>query len=242
MKNVAEAEVEGLRKIFEKHNVPENARILDLASGIGRISINFAKHGYDIVGVDVSPLYLEYATKWLAKEKLDDRVRFYRMDARDAAQELRKNQEEKFDVILNIGTAMGYYSEKDDQRTFAGLRSLAKPNSLLVIETVNRDCLVKNFAPYGISQLGGIEFHDIRKLYLETSFMENDWKFYKKRRGSLRLVADIPVSHRVYSLHELKDLMERAGWEYTESYGSLHELTPVTVDSFHMTVVGQNPA
>jgi len=50
------------------------------------------------------------------------------------------------------------------------------------------------------------------------------------------------VSHRVYSLHELKQVANSAGWKYLESYGSTERLTPVTADSFHMTLVGQKQA
>ena len=60
-KAVAPAQVDGPRRIFEKHRVREGARILDLGCGIGRISINLAKEGYDVVGVDISSLYLRLA-------------------------------------------------------------------------------------------------------------------------------------------------------------------------------------
>ena len=233
---IAPAQVEGLRKIFEQHGVPQGSRILDLASGIGRISINLAKLGYETVGIDISPLYLQLANKWAEKEKLTERVRFHRLDAKDAARVLKK-QKEKFDAVMNIGTAMGYYGEDDDLRTFASLRNITSPRGLLVIETVNRDYLVKKFQPHSISEADGIEWHESRKLNLETSLMENSWKFYRKTRGSLRLVSDIPVSHRVYSLHELKKLVDSAGWKYLECYGSLRELTPLTTESFHMTLV-----
>ncbi len=236
LKTIAPAQAEGLQKIFEKHGVHEGARILDLASGIGRISINLAKIGYDVVGVDISPLYLELAEKWALKEGVEDRVRFYRIDGRDAARQLRK-KEEKFDAVINIGTSMGYYGEEDDLRTFMSLRNITGPRALLVIETVNRDYLVKNFQPHSILLLDGIEWHESRKLNLDRSFMENSWKFYRKGRGSLRLLLDIGVSHRVYSLHELKKLVELAGWKYLESYGSLRQLTALTTDSPSVTIV-----
>ncbi len=209
---------------------------MDLAGGIGRISINLAKIGYNVVGVDISPLYLELAEKWAVKEGVEYRVPFYKMDGRDAAQQLRKKGE-KFDAVINIGTAMGYYGEEDDLRTFTSLRNITGPRALLVIETVNRDYLVKNFQPHSISLLDGIEWHESRKLNMDTSFMENRWKFYRRTRGSLRLLLDIGVSHRVYSLHELKKLVESAGWKYLESYGSLRQLTALTTDSPSITIV-----
>lgn len=239
MRSLAPVQAEGLQKIFEKHGVHQGARVLDLQSGIGRISIHLAKIGYEVVGTDISPLYLREAEKWAAKEKLEDRVRFYGLDSREAARKLRKN-EKQFDAVINIGTAMGYFGEEADLRTFTDIRKVGVPGALLVIETVNRDYLVKNFQPVNISTLDGIEWHETRKLNLETSSMENTWKYFKKRGTSLRLAADIPVTHRVYSIHELRKLVEAAGWKYLECYGSLRGLVPLASDSIHMTLVAQN--
>src|SRR6266852_8596817 len=235
----APAEIGGLRKIFEKFAIHEGARVLDLASGIGRMSINLAKAKFNVVGVDISPFYLEYAERWAKRERVADRIRFYRFDMRDAARQLRKKGEEKFDVVVNFGTSMGYYGDKEDVLTLKSLHGVTSPGAILVIDTVNRDYLVKNFQEKGISELGGIEWHETRRLNLENSFMENNWRFYRKTRESLRLLLEVPVSHRVYSLHELKQVMSSAGWKYLESYGSTERLTPVTTGSFHMTLVGQ---
>ena len=238
LKTTATESTDGLSRIFEKHGVGEGAKILDLASGIGRIAINLAKKGFDVVGIDISPLYLEYAKKWASKEGLDDKIQFSRMDSRDTARKLR-SRGEKFDAVISIGTAMGYFGEDDDLRTFTSVRAIAGPYSRLVINTVSRDYLIKNFQPNSISRIRDTELHEIRHLNMEESVMENRWKFYKKRRGSLQLALDVPISHRVYSLHELKNLLESAGWKYLESYGSLRDLTPLTTDSVHMTVVSQ---
>jgi len=231
------AEVGGLRGIFEKFGIREGARVLDLGSGIGRMSINLAKAKFAVVGVDISPLYLEYAKSWAKREKVAERVQFYRIDMRDAARQLQRKKEEKFDAVINFGTSMGYYGEKEDARTFRSLHGITSPDAILVIDTVNRDYLVKNFQEKEISELDGIEWHDSRNLNYENSYMENDWRFYSKTRKSLRILLEVPVSHRVYSLHELKQVMSSARWKYLESYGSTERMTPVTADSFHMTIV-----
>jgi SAM-dependent methyltransferase len=200
------------------------------------------KAGYQVVGVDISQLYLQTARRWADGEDLADKVRFYRMDLRNAAQQLTRKREAKFDAVVNMGTSMGYYRREDDVRTFKNLHRITGPKSILVIETVNRDYLVKNFEPHSISKLDGLEWEDNRRLDLETSFMHNSWKFYRKTGNSRRLELEVPVSHRVYSLHELKELVDQAGWKYHNSYGSLQKLTPVTTDSFHMTIVSRKKA
>ena len=65
-----------LLRIFEKFRIRKGARVLDLASGIGRVSINLAKTGFEVVGVDISPFYVEYAKRWAKQEKVGDRIRF----------------------------------------------------------------------------------------------------------------------------------------------------------------------
>jgi SAM-dependent methyltransferase len=239
MKERTPAEISSLHRIFEKFGIRERARVLDLASGIGRMSINLAKTGFEVVGVDISPFYLEYAERWAKKEKVTDRVRFYRIDMRDAARQLRKVGEEAFDVVINVGMSMGYYREKDDVITFRSLRGVTSPGAILLIDTVNRDYLVKNFQEKATSELNGIEWHESRKLNLENSYMENNWRFYRKTRESLQLLLEVPLSHRVYSLHELKQIIICAGWNYLESYGSMERMTAVTNDSFHMALVGR---
>src|SRR2546425_12116676 len=128
----AKADVPGLRTIFEKFRVRNGARILDLACGIGRISINLAKAGYQVVGVDISPLYLDFARKWAEQDRVADRSRFYEMDMGDASRQLRRKSEKKFDVILNYGTAIGYHGQDEDAEMLTNLHSIASAHALLV--------------------------------------------------------------------------------------------------------------
>jgi SAM-dependent methyltransferase len=239
MREQAEVDVRGLQIVLKKFRVHTGARILDLPCGIGRISINLAKAGYNVVGVDISPLYLDFARKWAERDKVEDRTRFYEIDMRDATRRLKIMREQKFDVVLNYGTAIGYRGEEDDARMIRGLPSIASPDALLVIEIVNRDYLVKHFEQESSSRLEGIEWRELRRLNLEKSFMENIWRFYRISRQSHRLILKVPVSHRVYSLHELKRLMSNAGWKYAGSYGNLRKLSPVTTDSSRMIVIGR---
>lgn len=239
MREQAKVDVRGSRNVFKKFRVHNGSRILDLACGIGRISINLAKAGYQVVGVDISPLYLDFARKWAQAEGIADRTRFYEMNMLRASRQLRRKGEKKFDVVLNYGTAIGYRGEDEDAKMLTNIRGIASPDAILVIETVNRDYLVKHFEQESVSTLEGIEWREFRRLNLERSFMENIWRFYRKNGRSRRLILAVPVSHRVYSPHELKQLLTNAGWKYAGSYGTLGKLSPVTTDSFHMTVIGR---
>jgi 2-polyprenyl-3-methyl-5-hydroxy-6-metoxy-1,4-benzoquinol methylase len=64
LQNKAEStklEVDGLVRIFEEFKVPKHSRILDVSCGIGRHSIPLAERGYNVLGLDLSPLFIAKA-------------------------------------------------------------------------------------------------------------------------------------------------------------------------------------
>ncbi len=235
------AEIEGLSRIFREFGLSKRSKILDLMCGIGRHSIRLAKKGYEVVGFDLSSFYLNKARRWARREKLGPRkVRFYQGDARDAAKLLTEKNEKGFDAIINMYTSIGYYGEEEDLRLFKEIRGLSSPKCLLIIDTANRDFFIRHFEQFSFwNMTPTIEWHENRKLDLETSCLENTWKFYQKtEKGGLKLLLKVPVTHRIYSLHELKKILSEAGWKLLRSYGSIESLGPLTFDS-SMTLVSQ---
>jgi 2-polyprenyl-3-methyl-5-hydroxy-6-metoxy-1,4-benzoquinol methylase len=69
-KEKAVREVEGLCKIFDEYKMSKDSKILDLSCGIGRHSIPLAKRGYNVIGYDISSLYLQKAREWAKREGL----------------------------------------------------------------------------------------------------------------------------------------------------------------------------
>src|SRR5580658_8621789 len=57
-------------KIVELLKMPAKGTLLDLACGIGRHSIEFAKQGFEVTGVDITRPYLEIARDNAKKDSL----------------------------------------------------------------------------------------------------------------------------------------------------------------------------
>ena len=82
-------------------------RILDLACGYGRHSLSFARRGYPMVGVDLTPEYINDARKTAKAESLN--AAFIHADIRNM------QFENEFDVVLNLADGAIGYLETDEE-------------------------------------------------------------------------------------------------------------------------------
>ena len=56
--------------LIDQLKLQGNEKILDLACGYGRHSLELARRGYDVTGIDITSEYIEYATGQAEKEGL----------------------------------------------------------------------------------------------------------------------------------------------------------------------------
>ncbi len=59
-----------ISEFLASKGIPNRAKILDIACGTGKMTLEFARLGYDIMGVDLSPEMLSVAQNACAEEKL----------------------------------------------------------------------------------------------------------------------------------------------------------------------------
>ena len=110
------------------------AAILDLACGQGRIAVPLAQRGYRVTGLDLSEQLLDVARA--AADAAGVIVEWHRADMRDIPAEWAG----RFDYIINIFTAFGYFEdEAENQRVLAGVARALKPDGRFLIESMNRD-------------------------------------------------------------------------------------------------------
>jgi cyclopropane fatty-acyl-phospholipid synthase-like methyltransferase len=84
-------------------NLKPGARVLDLCCGPGRFSIELARRGFRVTGVDRTALYLAEARRRAKKQKLD--VELVRSDMR------RFVRPRAFDACINMFTSFGYFRD-----------------------------------------------------------------------------------------------------------------------------------
>ncbi len=233
----ADSQVEVLAQFFDRHNVPHGGRVLDTQCGIGRHSVRLAQRGYDVTGVELSPLYVRKARERADEDGLT--ARFLEGDV--AKVESMLQGEPPFDAVINMFTSIGYYGRQTDLYLFRQLRRLVTKDSALVVLTQNRDWLVHSLTPELTNQVGEYRHVMRQRFDFETSTNYNDWEFFKGDNDLPTFTSHLEV--RTYSLHELKALLAEAGWRYVEGFGSGGgrevELQKLSADHSNMWVVAR---
>lgn len=234
----SEGEVGALVRIFSWEEVPQGGKVLDLCCGIGRHSLLLAERGYQVVGVDLSPVLIGRARELANSRGLEDKVEFLEGDMCSIG-EVLNGYAGSFNAVINMNTSFGYYSEEDDSEVLRQLLELSVPEGVFVIDIANRDRIIRQFLSRDVQEVAdGMTKVITRTLDLEHSRIENIYEYYEKTGETLRRSAGVKINHRLYSLHELVQLVEREGWKYIRSFGGF-SLEPCTIDSGRIILVAK---
>jgi SAM-dependent methyltransferase len=242
MEDLAEAEVRGICNILDEFKIGRS-KILDFSCGIGRHSVRLANKGFEVVGYDPSAFFLRLARGRAHDSAKKERIRFYQGEPRRVSQILSKRNEVGFKAIIIMFNSLGYSGVDEDLLILQNLLTLSsKDGCVLIIQTENRDWRMKNFEPCIVTDFGKLLVHENWKFNLVNSTSEGNWKYYrKKNRGyCLQLALDLHLSQRLYSLHELKEVINRSGWTFVKSFGSIEHLQQVSPDTQEIITVSKN--
>lgn len=146
-------------------DIPQNARILDLACGKGRHAVHLNQRNFNVSGTDLSGQSIAFA-KQFEKEGLE----FFVHDMRETV------QGKKFDFIFNLFTSFGYFQDPTDNlKVLKAAHSNLQQNGKLVIDFMNAKKVIKNLVLSEIKEAGGIHF-DIKR-YVKNAFITKEIRF-----------------------------------------------------------------
>lgn len=201
------AEVDGLEKLL---HLRKGSRILDLACGAGRHSIELARRGHAVVGFDLSDHLLREARASAKRARV--RVTFVRGNMRDL------RYKGAFDAIINMFSSFGYFETvEEDRKVLAGVARALRPRGKFVMERFNRESLAYELPLQGwrLAEDGSIvlqeDTFDVLRGRYDTRQIVIDREGTREHRGSVR----------AYTLQELKDLFDAAGLHIHKVLGGL---------------------
>jgi SAM-dependent methyltransferase len=230
----SENEARVVAALLGKHGLAAGGSILDAPCGMGHHAIHLVRMGYAVAGLDLSLQYVDRANALRTELGLQERLDLRLGDVRTVTKVFAGRT---FDAALSLRQSLGHWDEEADVSVLRQLRDLTTANGLLLVDVLNRDNLVKHLTSFGLSRYeDGTEQHEMRRLNLETSHLELIWDFYHREGEDLRHRSTAKLRIRVYALHELRDLLRRAGWQPLEEFGSF-QLEPVTVEKKRIIVL-----
>jgi SAM-dependent methyltransferase len=207
-KRVADAgtEVDQLTKLLK---LESPAKVLDLCCGPGRHSLELARRGFNVTGVDRTGVYLRRAQKQAAGEGL--KIEFVQEDMRQFC------RPKAFDLTLNLFTSFGYFkSPAEDRRVLVNVHKSLKPGGRLVMDLMGKEIIARIFRERDWREEDGMLILEERCISQDWSWIDNHWILV---RGDKR--DEFHVSHRIYSAAELTELLKECGFKKVQIYGNL---------------------
>lgn len=208
-------------------------RILDLACGYGRHALEFAKRGYEVVGVDITEIYIEDAKK-SAQEMGLANVSFYCSDIREVA------FCDEFDVVLNLADGAIGYLENDDEnlKIFDAVSRALRNGGQHVCDLVSGDYADAHFpvklwdAGEQAVSLSEFDWNPDTRIMM---FGNQDFAYGETMKKPEISEGD-PT--RVYTLAEIKEIMEIRNMEVVDAFAGYTKVSANCHD-FQMLVHSQ---
>lgn len=198
-----------VEQVISLLGLKSGARVLDLCCGVGRHSLELARRGFKVTGVDRNAEYMKEAKQRAREAGLT--VELVRRDMRDFC------RPETFDAAINMFTSFGYFKDhRDDQRVARAMVRSLKPGGRLLIETMGKEVMARIFRPRDWYEQSGYLVLEERRVTPDWSRIESQWVLIK---GTMR--REFAISLRLYSACELWDLLRRVGFKKGEFFGSL---------------------
>jgi ubiquinone/menaquinone biosynthesis C-methylase UbiE len=204
-----ESAPEQVEQVVSLMDMQPGLSVCDLCCGVGRHSLELARRGFQVTGVDRTELYLQEAKEKAAAEGLD--IEFVKEDMR------KFRRADTFDAVVSLFTSFGYFEEaSENERVLEHVYRSLKKNGKLLVETMGKEVLARIFRPRDWREEGGVTVLEERQVIEHWSRVKNRWILLSDGKRS-----EHEFSHWLYSAAELCDMLRRCGFSGVEVYGDL---------------------
>jgi SAM-dependent methyltransferase len=196
--------------VLEALGLEDGSRVLDVACGHGRHSLELARRGLRVTGLDLSEPSLELARAAAAEEGLA--VEFVCADMREIPFEA------EFDAAINLFSSFAYLeSDDENQRAVDAIARALRPEGRIFMEIFNAVALLRvHRAQSWNEHADGTLMLEQREYDFLSGRNNVVWTFVRTdgSRSELR------HSLRLYTPAELASMFGRAGIDVERAWGS----------------------
>jgi SAM-dependent methyltransferase len=196
MADATREEARVLRKILK---LRKGSSVADVPCGDGRISLELARAGCKVVGVDACEPSVRRARREFRKAGLPGT--FHLGDMRDLG------LPREFNAIINWWGSFGYFDEATNRRVLKGFADILVPGGRVLVDQVNRERVLRQFRKRGVFRWGGVTVTTRNTWDEKRKRINGSWLFEREGRRERRR-----SSIRLYTPSEMRALMESAGF------------------------------
>jgi SAM-dependent methyltransferase len=201
--------------------LPANATILDVPCGNGRLSIELARRGFTLTGVDIAAEFIAEAQQ-KTMQSIDNidwqtidwhNIEWHERDMRN------RPWTNEFNGAFCFGNSFGYLDDNENTEFLQAVSRSLKSGARFILDApAIAECILPNFQASRAIELAGIAVSIEHRYDHEQGRMFNDFTFTRDGVEDKR-----PSSQRIYTYRELTELLRAAGLEVVSAYASLAE-------------------
>ena len=218
-----QAEADFLEKMLRPR---PGARLLDVPCGNGRLSLELARRGYSLTGLDISQEFLKEARSQAKTEGLP--VQWLRQDMS------RLRVPSGFEGAFFMGNSFGYFDAEGTAAFLFSLRAALKPRSRLVINTgITAEGLLPYLQKNLEMKVGDIVMKVENHYRTTESRLDTAYTFTRDRKSETR-----NGSQWVFTTAEIQRMLRAAGFHTLTLFESVKE-EPFQLGSHELFLVAE---
>jgi SAM-dependent methyltransferase len=222
--------------LVQNLNCESGARVLDVPCGNGRLTFELASRGYRVTGVDLAEEFIAEARS-RALELINPPAKL-----RTLTQPLPKGEEKQaggtdltasaqfilgdmrsiegvgvYDGAFCFGNSFGFLEYADMEKFLAGVARALKPGARFLVNTaMAAESVLPDFEEQSCHEMGDIVMTIKERYVAEESCVDSEYIF--ERNGE---IDSRKAKHWIYTVAEIRRMLERAGFEVLHCFGSL---------------------
>ena len=199
-------------------NCVPGGRLLDVPCGNGRLTFELAKRGYRVTGIDLADEFIEEARASAATALAprataggSDTVQFILGDMRNI------EGPGVYDGAFCFGNSFGFLEYADMEKFLAGVARALKPGARFIVNTaMAAESVLPDFEEQSCHEMGDIIMTVKERYVAEESCVDSEYIFERNGETDSR-----KAKHWIYTVAEIRRMLERAGFEILNCFGSL---------------------
>ncbi len=205
---------------------------LDLACGTGSLTVELAKRGVDVYGIDASSSMLTVAQEKAAQANIPILFLCQRMEELDLFGTIDT-------VICTLDSINHLTEEKDVLQTFQRIALFLNPGGYFVFDVntpyKHRHVLANNTFIYDTEQVYCVWQNELEE---DTGVIAITLDFFAQKKGQEYTRFREAFCERAYDIDKIQFLLEKAGMEYITVYDDM-TFVPSTANSERWIVVAR---